>query len=61
MMSSVDRPDPMMDLLSDHRIRAAEVTHLPNRRALSVLDQMYGYFDQSDAVETADLSYDDVA
>lgn len=61
MMSDGDRPDPMMDLLSDHRIRAAEVTRLPNRRALAVLDQMYGYFDQSDAVETADLSYDDVA
>lgn len=56
-----DRPDPMMDLLADHTIRAARVTRLPNRRALAVLDQMFAYHDQTPAVEKADLTYDHAA
>lgn len=55
-----DRPTAMMDLLDHHAIKPA-VTHLPNRRALAVLDQMYAYHDQDRLIETVDLSYDDVA
>ena len=35
-----DRPAAMMDLLDHHTVQP--VTRLPNRRALAVLDQMFG-------------------
>lgn len=56
-----DRPASMMDLLDDHSVVPAPVKHLPNRRALAVLDQMYAYHDQAVLTETVDLSYDDIA
>ena len=62
-----DRPDSMMDLLADHAIKAAPVAqpapvrHLPNRRALAVLDQMYAYHDQEPLTDVVDFGYDDAA
>lgn len=54
-----DRPAAMMDLLDHHTVQP--VTRLPNRRALAVLDQMFGYYDPIERTESVDLSYDHVA
>ena len=54
-----DRPAAMMDLLDHHAV--LPVTRLPNRRALTVLDQMFCYYDPIERTESIDLSYDDAA
>lgn len=61
-VSSDDRPVSMMDLLDHHPMApAATIRRLPNRRALAVLDQMFGYYDAEDRAEVVDLSYDSFA
>ena len=40
---------------------APAAIRLPNRRALAVLDQMFGYYDAEARPEMVDLSYDDAA
>lgn len=58
----------MADLIGRNRpARTAPVVpdvlpnRLPNRRALAVLDQMFGYYDMEERTEIADFSYDSAA
>lgn len=39
----------------------AQMNRLPNRRALAVLDQMFGYYDMEERAEIVDCSYDAAA
>lgn len=51
-----DRPESLLEPMESRR---AAVRHLPNRRALEVLAQMYGYYDiQSPRHVVIDDSYD---
>ena len=51
-----DRPESLLEPMENRR--RAPVRHLPNRRALEVLAQMYGYYDiQSTRHVVIDDSY----
>ncbi len=54
-----DRPESLLEPMESRR---AIVRHLPNRRALEVLAQMYGYYEnQSSDHVVIDDSYDAAA
>ena len=57
VMTRSDNPD----LSAKSDAAASTFRRLPNRAALAVLAQMYGYHDQDERAETVDLSYDDLA
>ena len=62
-----ERPEGLMaDLAGCDRaarpaFAASSLRQLPNRRALAVLDQMFGYYDMDIRPDTVDSSYDAAA